>query len=107
MIPNQYPLFTITEHDQPEQIEMKIGMLMRLYLKEQNQSIATSVEQHINALLAHLGYISDAKQRCLFLRMAAQWRCLAWLDNDVKIVSGSGENQVQTLKPKLKQEQRL
>jgi hypothetical protein len=82
MSPEPKSLVTICRHDKPEQIERKISMLIRIYLDNHNPIIAQGVVEHINAILAHPGFIVDAGQRCRFRQLAAHWRCLAWIYND-------------------------
>lgn len=79
MAQNPYPLFAIAQNDKPEWVEIRTGMLIRLYLIDNRQSIAQAVVEHINALLVHPGYIKNFEQRCSYLRLAAHWRCLAWI----------------------------
>jgi len=80
MSPNPYPLFSISQKDKPEQIEKRIGMLIRLYLKANNPVIAEAVVEHINAILIFPGFIVDIKQRCAFRRLATHWHCIAWIN---------------------------
>lgn len=86
MRPNQYPVFSISQHDTPEQIKVKIRMLIQLYLKGPDLFVAKAVAKHIAAMLAHPGYITDVEQRCLFRKMEMHWRCLAWI-SDTPIIS--------------------
>lgn len=81
MSKNPYPLFSISKKDKPEQIKARIGLLIRLYLVNQHPIIAQAVVDHINAILAHPKFVYTIEQRCLYLRLATHWRCLAWLDN--------------------------
>ncbi len=81
MSPNPYPFFTISPEESPEQIQLRIALLIRLYLKHKNQFVATSVVEHINAILSFPGFIVDIEQRCGLRRLAAHWCCLAWIDS--------------------------
>jgi hypothetical protein len=78
---NPYLPFSVSLNDSPEQIEVRIGLLIRLYLTDQHSIIAQAVVDHINAILAHSGFVKTIERRCLYLRLAAHWRCLAWIDN--------------------------
>lgn len=80
MSSNPYPFFAISQKDSPEQIELRTGMLIRLYLKDKNQFVAATIVEHINAILSFPGFISDIKQRCALRRLAAHWNCLAWIE---------------------------
>ncbi len=54
-------------------------MLIQIYLDNRNSAIAQAIVDHINAILAHPGFIVEARRRCLLLQLAAHWRCLAWI----------------------------
>ncbi|NOQ14046.1 MAG: ATP dependent RNA helicase [Methyloprofundus sp.] len=82
MSPNPYPLFVISQNDKPEQIEIRTGLLIRLYLKDNNSFIAEAVVEHINALLSFPAFIVDIEQRCALRRLAMHWHCLAWIERD-------------------------
>ena len=82
MSPNPYPFFVIYQNDKPEQIEIRTGMLIRLYLKDNSPFIAEAVVEHINAILSFPEFIVDIEQRCALRRLAAHWHCLAWIDKD-------------------------
>ncbi len=58
----------------PEQIEATLGLLMRWYLRRRSTSIARAVVQHIEALLAHPDFNAHPEQRCVYRRLAMQWR---------------------------------
>lgn len=96
MSPNPYPIFSVSLNDKPEQIRVKIKLLIRLYLKDPNQFIAKSVATHIAAMLADPKYISDAEQRCLFRKLEMHWRCLAWVGN-----AAISQRKYQFMQPKL------
>lgn len=76
MSPNPYPFFVISENDSPEKIEIRTGMLIRLYLKDKNKFVAEAVVEHINAILSYPGFIVDIQQRCALRRLAAHWSAL-------------------------------
>lgn len=80
MSPAPYPFFNISEKDKPEHLEIRTGMLIRLYLKDNNSFLAEAVVEHINAILAFPGFIVDIKQRCALRRLATHWHCIAWID---------------------------
>ncbi len=79
MSPKPYPLFGITEQEKPEKIEMRIKLLIRLYISQHEQDVAKAVVVHINAILAHPKYIEDGETRCQYRRLAEHWRGLAWV----------------------------
>ncbi len=81
MSKNPYPIFSIAKNEDPQQIEGRIGLLVRLYLINQHSMIAQAVADHVNAVLAHPGFVNTIEQRCIYLRLAAHWRCLAWINN--------------------------
>jgi len=81
-----YSFRTILEKHSPEQVELRAGLLIRLYLKNKNQYIAKAIVEHINAILSFPRFITDMKQRCALRRLAAHWSCLAWAD-DIQIPS--------------------
>lgn len=80
MSKNPYPLFSISKNDTPKKIEGRTGLLIRLYLINQHPMIAQAVGDHLNAILAHPGFVNSIEQRCLYLRLAKHWRCLAWIN---------------------------
>ncbi len=98
MSPNLYPLFSVSESDNPEQLSDRIKMLIRLYLNDPNQIIADAVVKHITGILAHPGYIQDIEQRCQLRQLEMHWRCLTWLD----ITSKKGKPFEETPLPQLK-----
>ncbi len=90
MSPNHYPVFSVSQYDKPEQIKVKISLLIQLYLKDPNPLIAKAVVKHIAALLAYPKSIDNIEQRCLFRQLEMHWRSLAWLGN-TPIISKSKE----------------
>ncbi len=83
MSPNPYPIFKISPQDEPEQLEKRVGVLVRLYLSDKNRFIAAAVVEHINAILAAPGFIMDVRQRCILRRLARHWHCIAQLEGAV------------------------
>lgn len=81
MSKNPYLVFSVSFNDSAEQIEERIGLLIRLYLSDQHSVIAQAVVDHINAILAQPRFVKTIERRCLYLRLAAHWRCLAWIDS--------------------------
>ncbi len=65
----------------PNQIVVRLRVLIQLYLHQHSRLLAKSVSRHIQALLVHPDYDIDPKQRCNLRRLEAHWRCLAWLGN--------------------------
>lgn len=84
MSPNPYPLFSLSQHDNPERIKIKIRMLIQLYLKDPCPFIADAVVKHITTLLAAPKYINDAGQRCQYRKLELHWRYLAWIGETEK-----------------------
>jgi len=60
-----------------EDLEQRIGILIRHYLRSRSPAIALSVARHIEALCSHPGFEGGTAQRCVYLRMRAHWRWLA------------------------------
>ncbi len=92
MSPNPYPVFSVSAHEKPEHIKIKIRMLIRLYLKDQNPFIADAVAKHIAAILAYPRYINDIEQRCRLRQLEMHWRGLAWIDS-TSTVTNTNEHQ--------------
>ena len=93
MIPNDYPVFSVSQYEKPKQIKVKIRKLIQLYLKDPDLLIAEAVAKHIAAMLAHPKYINDVEQRCLFRQLEMHWRCLAWI-SDISLISKTKEQQI-------------
>lgn len=88
MSPNPYPFFSTSKSDNPEQIKLKIRMLIKLYAKDPSPFIAHAVIDHINALLAYPKYINDLEQRCQLRKLEMHWRCLLWFDSSSNLTKG-------------------
>ncbi len=78
MSKNPYPVFTVSNKDQPERLKMKLKMFIRLYSKNQSAIIADTVVMHLGALLAHSNFKESAEQRYQYKTLEMHWRCLAW-----------------------------
>ncbi len=72
-------IFSISANDTPEQIEMRIKLLVRLYVFQHDKNIATAIIAHINAILAHPKYIQDTETRYQYRCLVGHWRCIAWV----------------------------
>jgi len=81
MSPNPYPFFSVSQSDKPEQVKVKINMLIRLYIKDTGPYTARAVVTHIKALLAYPKYIEEIEQRCQLRKLEMHWRCLAWVNS--------------------------
>lgn len=81
MSPNPYPLFSVSQDDNPELLKEKTRILIRLYLKDPNAHIAGAVAKHMTAILAHPEFSAATEHRCLFRHLEMHWRCLAWIDS--------------------------
>ncbi len=80
MTKNTYPLFLVSFNDNPKQIEERIRLLTRLYVIDKHSIIAQAIVDHINAILAHQEFVKTIERGCLYLRLAAHWLNLAWID---------------------------
>ena len=81
MSPNPHPLFSVSQSDKPEQVKVKIRMLILLYIKDPGPFTAQAVVTHTKALLAYPKYIEDIEQRCQLRKLEMHWRCLAWINS--------------------------
>ena len=88
MSPNPYPFFSIHQSDKPEQVKLKIRMLIELYIKDPSPFIAHAVVDHITALLAYPKYIDDVEQRCQLRKLEMHWRCLLWVSSPSNSIKG-------------------
>ena len=61
----------------PHDIEKRLGRLIRHYLRTRSPAIASLVVHHIETLCAHPGFAGGMGDRCVYLRLRAQWRWLA------------------------------
>lgn len=85
MSPEPYPFFSVSQHDKPEQIKVKISMLIKLYMKTPDPLIAKSVAKLLAVMLAQPKYISHIEQRCQLRKLEMHWRCLAWVSTESKL----------------------
>ena len=72
---NQLPDPLVTEFS-PETIEARLGFLMRWYLRQRTTNLTRAIVQYIEALLAHPKFDAHYEQRCVYRRLARQWRFL-------------------------------
>jgi hypothetical protein len=61
----------------PDEIESRLGRLIRHYLKTRSPAIAGSVVRHIDSLCAHPAFEGGSAERCTYLRLKMHWRWLA------------------------------
>jgi hypothetical protein len=61
----------------PRAIEQRLGPLMRRYLASRSAAAAGRVARHIEALCCHPDFFGTNDERCVYLRLARQWRWLA------------------------------
>ena len=61
----------------PDDIERRLGRLIRHYLRSRSPAIASSVVWHIELLCSHPGFAVDSRERRNYLRLRAHWRWLA------------------------------
>ena len=74
MIPNEQSLALLLGEPSPEQIKATLSLLIRWYLRRRSTSIARAFVQHIEALLAHPDFNAHPEERCVYGRLALQWR---------------------------------
>ncbi len=82
---NYYSDFPISQHDEPEIINVKIKILIQLYIKCPDPLIADSIAKHIAQILAFPKYIHNPEQRCQHRKLEMHWRCLAWIKTTPRI----------------------
>lgn len=63
----------------PQEIERRIGRLIRASLNGRSATLASEIVRHIDALCAHPDDRRSAEERCVLRRMAGHWRRLAWI----------------------------
>lgn len=66
----------------PQEIERRIGRLIRASLNGRSAALASEIVRHIDALCAHPDDRRSAEERCVLRRMAGHWRRLAWIGAD-------------------------
>lgn len=76
--PPDFPLSTSMQGSE-EQIEYRINLLIKHYLSHPRKIIAQAIADHFVALLACPTAKQCSQQRCRYLKLAAHWRCLAWV----------------------------
>lgn len=79
MSSNPFPFWRIKSNDNPEKIEARIALLIRLYLAQPQLQAATAILNHLNTILAAPNYITDVTQRCQYRQLAEHWRLIIWL----------------------------
>ncbi len=67
-----------------------LGLLMRWYLRRLSTAVARAVVKHIDALLAHPDFNAHPEERCVYRRLAMQWRYVLsvgrpWMVQRIKI----------------------
>ncbi len=90
MSPKHAPFFSVSQYDKPEQIKVKITILIQLYMKASDPLIAKSVAKHVAAILAYPKYIDCIEQRCQLRKLEMHWRCLAWVGSSPEITNTKG-----------------
>ncbi|MCK5871711.1 MAG: hypothetical protein KAG26_02700 [Methylococcales bacterium] len=80
MSKNPLPFFEIKVLDEPKNIEIRVPLLIRLYLARPHLQTSRAIVAHLNAILAAPHYINDMKTRCQFRQLAEHWRLIVWLD---------------------------
>ena len=60
-----------------DDIEHRLGRLIRQYVHTRSPTIALSVVRHLDCLCTHPAFESDPKERCAYLRLRMHWRWLA------------------------------
>jgi len=85
MNPSRTTIFSVSQSDKPEQIKVKLSMLVRLYITDPSPHLAQLVVTHIRAVLAYPKYIDDIEQRCQLRKLEMHWRCLASISSSYTI----------------------
>lgn len=75
-----HPIPTERYQSGPAEIEAEIRFYMQLYLKQRVWFISHTVAERLDTLLGHPDFNATFAQRCGFVRLAKQWRCLASID---------------------------
>ena len=63
----------------PQEIEVRVGSLIRGYLHHRSTALAVAVARHIEALCDHPDYRGSWEERCAYRRLARHWNGLAWI----------------------------
>jgi translation initiation factor 2 gamma subunit (eIF-2gamma) len=74
-------VFSVSVQTKPEQIKVKIGFLIRLYVSYPESIIAEAVAKQIGEMLVDPDCIDDIEQRCLYRQLEMHWRCLGWINS--------------------------
>ena len=61
----------------PQDLETRLGHLIRGYLNQRSAALANAVVRHIEILCAHPDYCGCWEERCAYRRLAWHWRGLA------------------------------
>ncbi len=61
----------------PEMIQKRIGALMCRYVRVRSPLTASVVARYLEALCRHPGFFPPEEERCIYRRLAREWRCLA------------------------------
>lgn len=66
----------------PQDIEARLGHLIRGYLIRRSTATAATIARHVEALCAHPDYRGSWEERCAYRRLARHWNGLAWINAD-------------------------
>lgn len=66
----------------PQDLEIRLGQLIRRYLSQRSVALADAVVRHIEILCAHPDYTGCWEERCAYRRLAWHWRGLAQFITD-------------------------
>ncbi len=66
----------------PQDLETRLGQLIRGYLNQRSVALAHAVVRHIEILCAHPDYCGCWEERCAYRRLAWHWRGLAQFITD-------------------------
>ncbi len=58
----------------PDDVESKLGHLIRIYLRSQSAVVARSLVSTLQLLLCHPDYKGSLSQRCAYRKMLQYWK---------------------------------
>lgn len=67
----------IPDNLSPDAIALRLGDLIRLYVRTRSPTTALSVVRHIEKLCNHPAFEGNAADRCSYLRLKTHWLWLA------------------------------
>ncbi len=61
----------------PEDVESKLGHLIRIYLRSRSKVVAGSVVSTLQILLCHPDYKGTLSQRCTYRKILEHWKLVS------------------------------